>query len=173
MSSTNSTSAPTNSRAARHAQLIISGGVGGLCGTYLVISGARLEASSVMLVVAAVSVALVAWTVLRSMLALVRTQGAEEVQLASGRRRKELEREKQGLLKALKELEFDHEMGKISDPDHQAIAAGYRARALRVMRQLDEGGSDYRKLIEADLAARRPAAAGGIAKTAPSAGGAR
>ena len=38
------------------------------------------------------------------------------------------------LLKALKELSFDHDMHKISTEDYEKIAAGYRARAVRVMR---------------------------------------
>ena len=63
--------------------------------------------------------------------------------MVTGKRRKELEREKQSLLKALKELDFDHQMGKVSDKDFADISATYRARAIRVMRQLDEAGRDY------------------------------
>jgi hypothetical protein len=77
----------------------------------------------------------------------------------SARRRRELEREKQRLLKALKELEFDHEMGKISEADFSEIGGVYRVRALRVYRQLDADGGDYRALVERDLKQRLGTAA--------------
>jgi hypothetical protein len=91
--------------------------------------------------------------------ALVKEPEKEEIARATGRRKKELEREKQALLKALKELEFDHEMGKISDADYQEIGGNYRARAVRVLRQLDAAGGDvdYRSLVERDLKARSSA----------------
>ena len=125
------------------------------CALFLTISGARLGASSVALLVASASLATVAWSLARAGQALLAEPAAEEVELATGRRRKELEREKQGLLKALKELEFDHEMGKISDLDFRDIAASYRARAMRVMRRLDDVAGDYRRMIELDIAAKR------------------
>ena len=81
-----------------------------------------------------------------------------ELAVATGRRRKELEREKTSLLKALKELEFDHEMHKVSDADFAEIGGVYRARAIRVMRQLDEQKVDYRALIEEELWRKRGAA---------------
>ena len=74
--------------------------------------------------------------------------------VVTGKRRKELEREKQALLKALKELDFDHQMGKVSDKDFADIGSTYRARAIRVMRQLDDAGRDYEAMIEKDVAAR-------------------
>jgi len=77
---------------------------------------------------------------------------ATEIAVATGRRRKELEREKTALLKALKELEFDHEMGKISDPDFVEIGGQYRARAIRVLRQLDDRTVDYARFVEEELA---------------------
>jgi hypothetical protein len=76
---------------------------------------------------------------------------AEEVLVATGRRRKELEREKASLLKAIKELEFDHQMRKVSDADFAEIGGVYRARAIRVMRQLDDREVDYARLVEEEL----------------------
>lgn len=81
----------------------------------------------------------------------------EEVH-TSGRRRKELEREYQALKRALKELELDHAMGKLSEGDYGEIRARYRERAVRVLRQLDQAES-YRKQIENDLRARTEALA--------------
>ena len=95
------------------------------------------------------------WLVWRAAQALTKDAGAVEVGAATGKRRKELEREKQALLKALKELDFDHEMGKVSDKDFNEISTTYRARAIRVMRQLDDAGRDYETMIEKDLAVRK------------------
>jgi hypothetical protein len=85
-----------------------------------------------------------------------------------GDRRVELEREKKLLLKAIKEVEFDHAMGKIDDADAQFVTAGYRARALEILQLLDEDkgkGPDYSKTIDKELA-RRVAKAGIEAKPA-------
>jgi hypothetical protein len=97
----------------------------------------------------------VVWGVFRAAQALVREPAAREATVATGRRRKELEREKQALVKALKELEFDHKMGKVSDKDFADISGTYRARAVRVMRQLDEAGRDYETLIAEEVKKRR------------------
>lgn len=49
----------------------------------------------------------------------------------------ELAREKRALLKAIKEAEFDHQMGKLSKADADAMIADYRARAIEVIKELD------------------------------------
>ncbi len=72
----------------------------------------------------------------------------------TGRWRKVLNREKQLVVKAIKELEFDHQMGKISAADFAEIGALYRTRAVRVLRQLDESGGDYRVLVEREIKRR-------------------
>jgi hypothetical protein len=93
----------------------------------------------------------------RTVRALLKEPPPEAVAIATGRRKKELEREKMALLKALKELEFDHEMGKVSDADFKELSANYRTRAVRVMRQLeiDAAGADYHDLVERDLTMKR------------------
>ena len=64
-----------------------------------------------------------------------------------------LEREKQLTLRAIKELEFDRAMGKVSPKDFEEMAGRLRARAMQLMKQLDaEAG--YRELIERELTAR-------------------
>jgi hypothetical protein len=50
----------------------------------------------------------------------------------------ELREEKLRVLRAIKELEFDHAMGKLSDQDFKQVGDGYRLRAIEVMRALDE-----------------------------------
>ncbi len=49
----------------------------------------------------------------------------------------ELEREKRTLLKAIKEAEFDHQMGKLSKVDADQMIAVYRARAIDVIKEID------------------------------------
>src|ERR1051325_4360895 len=52
----------------------------------------------------------------------------------------ELEREKRTLLKAIKEAEFDHQMGKLSQRDADEMIRGYRARAIEVIKEIDQLG---------------------------------
>jgi len=70
-----------------------------------------------------------------------------------GRTRAALEREKTLVLRSIKELEFDRAMGKVSDKDFAEMSARLRARAARLIRQLD-AGTGYRGEIEAEIARR-------------------
>jgi hypothetical protein len=45
--------------------------------------------------------------------------------------------EKDRALAALKELEFDHRTGKLSDDDYRELVGGYRRRAAAALRSLD------------------------------------
>lgn len=69
------------------------------------------------------------------------------------RTRAALEQEKLLSLRTIKELEFDRAMGKISEADFQEMSVRLRARAVRLMRQLD-AGDGYRAQIERDIAKR-------------------
>ncbi len=51
--------------------------------------------------------------------------------------RGELEKEKKTLLKAIKEAEFDLQMGKLSKADADAMILTYRARAIEVIKELE------------------------------------
>ncbi len=81
-----------------------------------------------------------------------------------GRRPRELEREKQLVLKAIKEIELDYQMRKIAERDYREMVERYRTRAMRLMSEI-EAGDDFRVLIERELAMRlkleaaKPAAA--------------
>jgi hypothetical protein len=81
--------------------------------------------------------------------------GAEEdrTPMVGQRTRAALEREKMLALRAIKELEFDRAMGKLSDSDWPEMSTRLRARAARLMRQLD-AGAGYREQIERDVEAR-------------------
>lgn len=65
-------------------------------------------------------------------------------------RLRELEQEKQAVLKAIKEIELDYQMKKIADADYREMIERYRTRALRIMGDLS-AGDDYRSLIEREL----------------------
>jgi hypothetical protein len=73
--------------------------------------------------------------------------------IAGGRIRAALEREKALALRSIKELEFDRAMGKVSEKDFTEMGGRLRARAGRIMRQLDAGGS-YRDRIEKEIERR-------------------
>jgi hypothetical protein len=75
---------------------------------------------------------------------------------AAGRLR-EIEREKQLVLKAIKEIELDYQMRKIAEVDYKEMVERYRARALRLISEL-EAGDNFRPLIERELRDRLAAA---------------
>src|SRR5512138_3031493 len=88
-------------------------------------------------------------------------------QIFGGRTRAALEREKTLVLRSIKDLEFDHAMGKVSDKDFAEMSARLRARAAGLIRQLDAGTS-YRQAIEAEIEKRvGPKTAGGPDKVRP------
>jgi hypothetical protein len=72
----------------------------------------------------------------------------------SDRARQVLEREKMLTMRALKDLDFDRSMGKVSQADFEEMSARLRSRAMSLIKQLDEDGSGYRSLIERELSAR-------------------
>jgi hypothetical protein len=70
------------------------------------------------------------------------------------RTRAALVREKALVLRSIKDLEFDRAMGKISAKDFDEMAGRLRARAILLIKQLEEGESGYRELIEREVRAR-------------------
>jgi hypothetical protein len=124
----------------------------------------------VMFTVLMFATALAGLAMLRTLMPIV---GPPEEQAAEigERTRAFLEREKMLALRAIKVLEFDKAMGKVSEEDFHEMTGRLRSRAGRIMRQID-AGSGYRTAIERDLAKRlaekRPgdsAAAGAAAST--------
>jgi hypothetical protein len=78
---------------------------------------------------------------------------ADAPQVLGGRSRAALEREKALALRSIKELEFDRAMGKVSEKDFIDMSARLRARAVRLMRQLD-AKTGYREEIEKEIERR-------------------
>jgi hypothetical protein len=135
-------------------------------GLVVALYGGKLTVGSLFLAFGWVTFALAAWFIGRAAIAFDVAEGDALEGSIDDERRTELSREKKVLLKAIKEVEFDHQMGKIDDHDAAEITATYRARALEIMRLLDENKSvDYPAMVEKELA-RRLAKAGGLAKKA-------
>jgi hypothetical protein len=102
-----------------------------------------------------------------TLLPLVRKDPEAGRSLLSDRIRTALEREKQLVLRSIKELEFDRAMGKMTPTDFDELAGRLRVRAIALMKQLDTGEiagpsdsarglvtPEHREQIEQELAAR-------------------
>ena len=109
-------------------------------------------ATVLLLSVLMATTAIVGLAVLRTVRPLV-TKQEDRTPMIGDRTRAALEREKMLALRTLKELEFDRSMKKISDDDYREMSTRLRARASRIIGQLD-AGTGYRAKIEADLAKR-------------------
>jgi hypothetical protein len=58
------------------------------------------------------------------------------------------EEQKRAVLRALKDLEFERSVGKITQEDYVELSTRYRAEARRLMHQLDAGSEKDRATIE-------------------------
>jgi hypothetical protein len=91
-------------------------------------------------------------------LPLFRSQG--EVSRASARdtKRRQLIEHRERVLDAIRELDFDHRMGKLEDGDYHPARKRLEAEALDVLHQLDQGNGraePVEDLIEREVAALR------------------
>lgn len=139
--------------------------VAGLLGATVVVfmSRGQSPAAVIFLSLTVFASAAVGAMALRVFLPLATGRSGRATQVLGGRTRAALEREKALALRTIKELEFDRAMGKVSDRDFAEMSARLRARAGRLMRQLD-ANVDYRQQIERELhqrlgPARPPASA--------------
>jgi NADH pyrophosphatase NudC (nudix superfamily) len=132
----------------------------GLIGATLVVFVSRGQSPVAILLLSLVvfAAAAVGAAALRTLQPFIRGQETGAVTIVAGRARAAIEREKALVLRSIKELEFDHAMGKVSDPDFADMGLRLRTRATGLMRQLDAGAA-YSSLIEQELA-RRLAASG-------------
>jgi hypothetical protein len=115
----------------------------------------------VLLAVLMAAAAFVGLTALRAVAPLV-SHHHDRTAMIGQRTRAALEREKMLALRAIKELEFDRAMGKLSEQDWADMSGRLRARAVRLMRRLDAGGG-YREQIERDVAGRMSSSQGRMA----------
>ncbi|HVV51503.1 MAG TPA: zinc ribbon domain-containing protein [Polyangia bacterium] len=142
-------------------------------GYALVIEKMRFGPPMVMFALGGMTLALTAAAFVRVIDPLAGNAGPASGAPARGRRRtRELEREKQLVLKAIKEIELDYQMRKIAERDYREMVERYRTRAMRLMSEI-EAGDDFRALIERELAMRvkleagKPAAAAAPAVAPP------
>jgi hypothetical protein len=70
-------------------------------------------------------------------------------------RRLRLLEERDRALAALKELEFDHRTGKISDEDYQTLVGSLRSQAGQALRALEHGDRPDRESKQVDVKPRR------------------
>jgi hypothetical protein len=76
------------------------------------------------------------------------------------------EEQKRAVLRALKDLDFERGVGKISEEDYVELSARYRAEAKRLMQILDEGAQPERERAEKALRERIVKSAAAEAKAA-------
>lgn len=76
------------------------------------------------------------------------------------------EEQKRAVLRALKDLDFERGVGKISEEDYVELSARYRAEAKRLMQLLDEGAQPERERAEKALRDRLAKSAAEEAKAA-------
>lgn len=65
-----------------------------------------------------------------------------------------LDEEKRAILRALKDLEFEYGLGKLTEDDYRELKAKYRAQAKAVLQKMDASMGPARQKAEAMLAAR-------------------
>ena len=121
----------------------------------LAIERMRFAPPLVMLVLGGMTLAFTAGAIWRMIDPLTRLESPRTGPAAAQGRGfvREVEREKQLVLKAIKEIEFDYQMRKIAERDYREMVERYRNRAMRLISELESGG-DFRGLIEKELKLR-------------------
>ena len=122
----------------------------GTLGTVVVACAAGLGfgiATAVLVILGGAFAAVIAlfWSSLRT--ALGETPLASADAFAIGTRRAE-EEQKRAVLRALKDLEFERGVGKISENDYRALVTQYRQQAKHLLRAIDEQNAGNRKRAE-------------------------
>lgn len=134
-------------------QLFLLAGMLAATAVVLVSTGQSMS-SIVVLSLTVVASSLVAVAAFQVLGPLLVTDAPVEDAPVEGHARQALEREKALVLRTIKEVEFDHAMRKTATADYEEMRDRLRARAVRLMQQLD--ASSYREAVERDLARRTP-----------------
>src|SRR5262245_4466751 len=127
----------------------------GLIGATITVflSRGQSPAAVILLSLTVFAAAAIGIAALRTVMPLTSKAASDTTQVLGGRTRAALEREKGLVLRSIKELEFDQKMGKVSEKDFAEMSARLRARAARLLRQLD-AGAGYRDQIEREIERR-------------------
>jgi len=115
-----------------------------------ILAGALIDASTAVLILAAgllVTVIAMFWASLRTLLGETPLSGADAYAIGAPPRAEE--EQKRAVLRALKDLEFEKSVGKISEEDYKALVLQYRAEAKRLLQLLDEDAAPSRERAEA------------------------
>ena len=83
-----------------------------------------------------------------------------EVERASSRENKRVEllEKRDQVLEAIREIDFDHKMGKIEGDDYQETRGRYESQAVELIHKLDGGNGragEIEDLVEQEIAAAR------------------
>lgn len=138
-------------------------GQAALGGLALVLVGAVVSgivmgpALAVLVLTAGAFVACIAffWSSLRTLLGETPLSGADAYAIGAPRAEEE---QKRAVLRALKDLEFERSVGKISEDDYRRLVAHYRDEAKRLLRLLDEEAQPMRERAEVLISSRLKAA---------------
>jgi hypothetical protein len=127
----------------------------GLLGATITVflSRGQSPAAVILLSLTVFAAAAVGIAALRMVMPLTSKAARDTTQVLGGRTRAALEREKTLALRSIKELEFDRAMGKVSEKDFTEMSGRLRARAARLLRQLD-AGAGYREQIDREIERR-------------------
>src|SRR5688572_29358718 len=104
----------------------------------VIVATGQSPAAIILLSLTVLSASLVALGTYRALSPLATRDAIEAPPMLGGRTRAALEREKTLVLRSIKDLEFDFAMKKMSQSDYEELSARLRARAVGLMRQLDE-----------------------------------
>lgn len=144
---------PSASRGREELAMWLVGAVaaaGILVGTIVALGG-RIEAATWGLVVAAAAMVFALRSLYRMATALARPPVEavlDELDVAAYAGRRELREERRRLLRAINELQFDYEMGKLSEADYRKVRQGYELQAVEVIRALDAEAELHPALAE-------------------------
>lgn len=122
----------------------------------VVMFGGRVESATWGLVVAAGAMVFALRALYRMALALAQPAVeavVDEEGTAASAGVRELREERRRVLRAINELTFDYEMGKLNEADYKSVREGYELRAVEVMRALDHDGALHPDLV-AELTVR-------------------
>jgi hypothetical protein len=109
----------------------------GAATTAVVLSPHTHPAALLLLSAGVVSAGLVGWAVFRSLSGFLGLKTGGVARPLDEQTATALEREKALVLRAIKELEFDYAMGKVSEADFKEIGGRLRLRALVLMQELE------------------------------------
>jgi len=115
----------------------------------VLLAGIFIDAPTALLVAAAgalIAVIAVFWSSLRTLLGETPLSGADAYVLGAPPRVEE--EQKRSVLRALKDIEFERSVGKISEADYQELKNKYRTEAKRLLQEIDEKSAAGRERAE-------------------------